>query len=1109
MQFNRLTNKYENKVYKSPDDKSNPPRLTSARVSDSLKLLQTNIRGLKSKKASLQLIIEEQRPDLVLVSETLLPAAQRPGVKGMSTFYRSREQKKGGGLLTAVSNSIAKAAVQVYSGDAEILVTRLEHTSRPVSVISVYGVQEAKQEEVIKEFDEIVNQMMQAKSRGDLCVVTGDMNRHVGDLIENNDVRISKGGMLWRDFLTKGEFVMVNAMTEKVQGGPFTWHKAGGGAHSALALWIVCSETIPHIEDLVIDDSRSATPFRITGKKPNKRQVFSDHNSTILTLKNLNNFIPRIKTTVWSMKGACWKKYEEESRKAGKTIEEKMNRIEGLEDTERMISKEDEKLHRKCFKKVTIKSGGKESNIAVKDNQEKVKEVKRINKEAFEEEINKIKEKGATVGKIYALKDLVHGKKKKQSQVPAAVQDSETKEMKYEVGEIKTAVKNHVIETLRDRNPLPRHEEMANQRKEVIEAALKVNEEERVEFTEEDLENVVKAMADKNKDCHKQIVKADPSYRKAMLRMFNKCAKEEKIPTAYTETTLTQLKKPKGAMYQLDGYRYIHTKKASPRTMEALMTEKMKPIIYAAVSPYQLGGMKKTRPAEHLYLLKVMMKLYNQEKLPLWLSTFDMKKFFDIQRWDDSAVSLITHGMRGPLLRLYEAVTSTNKMKVITAAGPTEWFSLAHLTPQGSSYGALVSAVNLDTSLTQTMTVIKEFLSSFARVEMRSIIFQDDICKASSSREECQLAQEVIAETVTSKQLVLNEDKCQVMIIGTAAAVKREREQLELEPIMMSGKKVKQAASEKYLGDHVANTTAADSADITIEKRIKSVAGPVAEIIALAADVRSSYIGPISTALILWESIIIKKLLTNSESWLAVTKASVARLERAQLSFLKRLLSLPKATPTIGIWWETGCLPMEWRILLEKMKFVQHLEWKEGENLAAKLWRMEKEEKISGLKEEIEEYIEKYNLPKPTKMMSNVQYRKAIKQAIKEESRNEIRKRLSESTKLRYLVGWDQARAPQMNMTNLKRIRFITRSRLAMHYEFSGDFGSGNKCECGEPDTLSHVRRGCYLFMDILPENYETYNSIEGSEKVYEDILRRKEEIRVAGRAGGVLNGSA
>ena len=38
----------------------------------------------------------------------------------------------------------------------------------------------------------------------------------------------------------------------------------------------------------------------------------------------------------------------------------------------------------------------------------------------------------------------------------------------------------------------------------------------------------------------------------------------------------------------------------------------------------------------------------------------------------------------------------------------------------------------------------------------------------------------------------------------------------------------------------------------------------------------------------------------NAESWLSVRKESVSKLKKVQLGFLKRLLQLPRSTPTAG-----------------------------------------------------------------------------------------------------------------------------------------------------------------------------------------------------------------
>ena len=128
-------------------------------------------------------------------------------------------------------------------------------------------------------------------------------------------------------------------------------------------------------------------------------------------------------------------------------------------------------------------------------------------------------------------------------------------------------------------------------------------------------------------------------------------------------------------------------------------------------------------------------------------------------------------------------------------------------------------------------------------------------------------------------------------------------------------------------------------------------------------------------------------------------------------------------------------------------------------------------------------------------MMSNDQYKKAIKIAIKEESRNQLREKLFESSKLIYLAGWDQAMGPQMMMTDLQRIQSFTRFRLNCQCIFSADFGSGYRWKCGELDTLGHIRRGCPHYSDILPREYEAYSGTEEAEALYGRILGRREQL--------------
>ena len=290
-----------------------------------------------------------------------------------------------------------------------------------------------------------------------------------------------------------------------------------------------------------------------------------------------------------------------------------------------------------------------------------------------------------------------------------------------------------------------------------------------------------------------------------------------------------------------------------------------------------------------------------------------------------------------------------------------------------------------------------------------------------------------------------------------------------------------------------------DSANTTIDKRIKAVKGAICEILALAADLKSAYIGPVSTALELWESLIISKLTTNAATWIQLSKKSVQKLDKLQTDFLKRLLGLPKTAPNVGVLWESGCMPMSWRVRLEKLKSIQHLEWQSNESLAVKMWRLENELNIPGLKSEIEAVCEKYKLPLPSKQIPRKLYNNMIKVAVTEEARLELQERVLNSPKLKHLAGWTTPRANYVTMTNLTRIQFLARCRLSCLFEFQGDFGGGKLCPCGSRDTLQHVRDNCPHYIDLRPSSMEEVEAVERSEDFYRKVIERHRMLNESG----------
>ena len=71
-----------------------------------IKMMYSNIRGYRSKRTSLIQILEEVKPDIVLLIETNLTGNTTINVPGYKAVCRNRKNSDGGGLAILVNNSI-------------------------------------------------------------------------------------------------------------------------------------------------------------------------------------------------------------------------------------------------------------------------------------------------------------------------------------------------------------------------------------------------------------------------------------------------------------------------------------------------------------------------------------------------------------------------------------------------------------------------------------------------------------------------------------------------------------------------------------------------------------------------------------------------------------------------------------------------------------------------------------------------------------------------------------------------------------------------------------------------------------------------------------------
>ena len=186
-----------------------------------------NIRGANSKKVSLQAIVDDPtvNPDVINLVETNLRKSSKLEINPYKCFNRNRQNKNMGGVATLVKESDVKDTLKVAegAGDNEYLVTRHSQFHVPINIIVVYGEQEtrSKAEDVERRWEEIIEEVRKIEARDEGFLLLGDFNKAVGDIIPNNNDKITFGGRLIRNFLESDKYILVNS-SNKTKDGPFT-----------------------------------------------------------------------------------------------------------------------------------------------------------------------------------------------------------------------------------------------------------------------------------------------------------------------------------------------------------------------------------------------------------------------------------------------------------------------------------------------------------------------------------------------------------------------------------------------------------------------------------------------------------------------------------------------------------------------------------------------------------------------------------------------------------------------------------------------------------------------------------------------------------------------
>ena len=237
------------------------------------------------------------------------------GYETLFCNYKSGKE----GLLIAVKEGTFTFAEKIYeSEEKNILSVKVEYPNCSLRFILAHGPQETDNVDTRNQFFEsLMVEVERGKASDDNVLLLGDMNAKIqsnqsntGDDVED----VSNNGTLLKELVEKYELDVLNFHPSAT--GKWTRiRKKKKTTERSVIDYIMVEENLKsRIEDVVIDEDKLYTPWRLVYSKKQRHIIFSDHTAMITTI-NINRGVvsaePSDQPTGWRLTAEGMAKYKE------------------------------------------------------------------------------------------------------------------------------------------------------------------------------------------------------------------------------------------------------------------------------------------------------------------------------------------------------------------------------------------------------------------------------------------------------------------------------------------------------------------------------------------------------------------------------------------------------------------------------------------------------------------------------------------------------------------------------------------------------------------------------------------------------------------------------
>lgn len=857
--------------------------------------------------------------DIAALQETRLAEAASLKEKDYTFFWqgKAKDEKREHGVGFAVKNSLLKMVEPPSNGSERILTMRLNTTTCPITLVSVYAPTNMATPEVKDEFYESLCATLQKLPPKDQVILLGDFNARVGSDYEAwpsclgkfNVGKVNENGQRLLEFCSQFQLCVANSFFQTKPQHKVSWRHPRSKHWHQLDLVLVRRTSLNsikmvrsyHSADCDTDHSLVCCKIKMTPKrmffsktkgKPRLNTANMQDPALVAQFTDLfeKEYSPpesESATDQWevlksAMHSCALATFGRKTTKSADWFEAKSKELTPIIDKKRQIQ---------CaYNKLPSKENLRKLRQARKETQQRVRQCAND----YWVELSQRIENASATGNIRAMYEGIKVATG-PSQTKTAPLKSSSGEVIVDKGKQMDRWKEHYSELYSKPSVVS---EPAFSAIEQLSVLHELDELPTISELEKAIDQLAPGKSPGSDEIPPDLIKQCKTVLlKPIYEHLCSCWAEGEVPQDMRDTKIVTLYKNKGDRSDCNNYRGISLLSIVGKIYARIILVRLQKLAERVYPESQCGFRAERSTIDMIFSLRQLQEKAREQNMPLYVAFIDLTKAFDTVSREGLYMALLKIGCPPKLLSLIKSYHQGMKGTVQFGGNLSESFDICNGVKQGCvlaptlfgiffsmllkhAFGDTNEGVFLRTRSDGRLFNLSRLRSNkkVRQALIRDLLFADDAGIATHSESELQFLMDRLSAACKDFGLIISIPKTKILPQGVTEKPSIKIDNYELGVV----------EDFPYLGSNISGSL---SLDTEINKRIGKAAGTLSK---LSERVWKNSRLKTSTKMLVYKACIISMLLYGSESW-----TTYARQEDKLQSFHLRNLRF-----ILGIRWD-------------------------------------------------------------------------------------------------------------------------------------------------------------------------------------------------------------